>query len=199
MVTMRRTEAGFTLTEVMVVVVIISVLAALSTPLFTHDNNARKGRDFAKIVAQTLQRARFQSMGDRSNMHVMLYRTQIDLYREEPPTPTVGITFTLLGTIIGPAASNTQTVAIWDARTNTSLPTGPSGALAGTPTKPTANSPLPNEIIFTPLGSTNNNANWRVYIRNELLPSIHPDAGFVINIGGLTGFISSNDRWVPTP
>jgi len=51
-----------------------------------------------------------------------------------------------------------------------------------------------NDIVFTPLGSTANTTNWRVFLRNELLQAGHPDASFVINIGGLTGFISSNDK-----
>src|ERR1039458_10079710 len=85
MVTVRKRDAGFTLTELMVVVVIISLLAAVSTPLFSRDNNARKGRDWAKMVAQLLQRARFQSMGDRANIHVVFSRTQVDIFREDPP------------------------------------------------------------------------------------------------------------------
>jgi prepilin-type N-terminal cleavage/methylation domain-containing protein len=83
MVAARKLNAGFTLTEMMVVVVILSILAALSIPLFTHDNNARKGRDWAKTVAQLLQRARFQAMGDRADIHVLLYRTRVDMYRKE--------------------------------------------------------------------------------------------------------------------
>jgi prepilin-type N-terminal cleavage/methylation domain-containing protein len=189
MVAVRKGNAGFTLTEMMVVVVILSLLAALSTPLFTRDNNARKGRDWAKIVAQLLQRARFQAMGDRANIHVVLYRSQVDMYREAPAG-----TFTLLSSTPGLMANGTKTVAIWDAITNSNTPPVTQNALlAAAPAVLTA--PVPaNDIVFTSLGSTVNTANWRVYLRNELLPSTHPDASFVINVGGLTGFISSNDK-----
>jgi len=188
MVTDRKREAGFTLTEMMVVVVIISLLAAVSTPLFSRDNNARKGRDWAKIVAQLLQRARFQSMGDRANIHVLLHRTHVDMYREDPPG-----TYVLLSSTRGPAPADEKTVAIWDARTDGTLPTEQSADFADPIVPPTAPAPA-NDIIFTSLGSTANTANWRVFLRNELLPSINPDASFVINVGGLTGFISSNDK-----
>jgi prepilin-type N-terminal cleavage/methylation domain-containing protein len=187
MVTVRKAEAGFTLTELMVVVAILGLLAAVSTPLFSRDNSARKGRDWTKIVAQLLQRARFQAMGDRANIHVVLSRTQVDIYREEP----VGV-YKLLSSTKGPVAPGNQTVAIWDARTDATLPTEKNSLLEG-PT-PLASPTPANDIIFTPLGSTLNSANWRVFMRNELLPTGHPDASFVVNIGGLTGFISSNDK-----
>ena len=194
MVTLRKRDAGFTLAEMMVVVVIISLLAALSTPLFSRDNTARKGRDWAKIVAQLLQRARFQAMGDRANIHVLLYRTRVDMYRESP----IG-TYTLLSSTPGPVAADTKTVAIWDAKvTNpTSLPSGqilPTGGIAA------PNAPGTNDIVFTSIGSAATFANkttpatWRVYLRNELLPPIHPDSSFVINVTGLTGFLASNDK-----
>lgn len=95
MVTVRKRDAGFTLTELMMVVVILSLLAAISTPLFTRDNNARKGRDWSKMVAQLLQRARFQALGDRANIHVLFYRTRVDMYREEPPGAATPFTLLL--------------------------------------------------------------------------------------------------------
>jgi prepilin-type N-terminal cleavage/methylation domain-containing protein len=198
MVTARRPDAAFTLTETMVVLVILSLLAALSTPLFTRDNNARKGRDWAKIVAQLLQRARFQAMGDRANIHVLLYRTRVDMYRQE-----VAGTFTLLSSTKGLAADDTKTVAIWDAKqlsdctASSTLPTG-QNLPTGTPAVPTSSST--NDIVFTSVGSAvapsdgTTPVNWCVYLRNELLPAGHPDASFVVTIKGLTGYITSNDK-----
>ena len=63
-----------------------------------------------------------------------------------------------------------------------------------TPNAPNASSPVANDITFTPLGATADTASWWIYIRNELLASNHPDASFMITVGGLTGFVSSNDK-----
>jgi Tfp pilus assembly protein FimT len=167
----------------MVVVVILSILAAISTPLFSRDNNARKGRGWANLVAQTLQKGRFQAMGDRTNVHLRFFRTHIDTYREE----TDG-SLTPLSSAVGPVEDSDKTVAIWAA--------GDSANAA--PTGRALNDSTPPEIVFTSLGSTPTTTNWSIYVRNELLPAVHPDAGFLIKVVGLTGFVTTNDIWRPT-
>jgi prepilin-type N-terminal cleavage/methylation domain-containing protein len=186
MVSVRKTQAGFTLTETMVVVVILGLLAALSTPLLTRDNTARKGRDWSKIVAQTLQRAHFQALGDRTTIHVLLYRTRIDMYRHG--TPPV-----LLSSTPGPVAAADRTVAIWAANKTGTAPT--QAELTDSTSTPSFSPDLPtNDIAFSSLGSTTDNSSWSIYIRNELLPANHPDASFLLTVRGLTGFVSANNK-----
>ncbi len=184
MVAVRKKEAGFTLTEAMVVVVILGLLAALSTPLISRDNTARKGRGWQNTVAQALQKARFQAMGDRANIHVLLYRARIETWREETSAETIPsstIAGILLSSIAGPEADGDKTIAIWDARTDGNLPTG-------------QNTTMPVRVVFQPLGNPARNESWRIYIRNEFLPAAHPDASFFIRVHGLTGFVSTNEK-----
>jgi len=189
MVTVRKREAGFTLTETMVVVVILGILAAVSTPMLTRDNTARKGRDWAKVVAQTLQRARFQAMGDRSNIHVLLYRTHVDMYRQ------TGTSFVLLSRTRGPEASSARTIAIWEANTSGTAPTAAQLTDPSESVVPTFVPNLPaNDIAFSSLGSTVDGSSWWVYVRNELLTPSHPDASFLVTVRGLTGFITTNNK-----
>jgi prepilin-type N-terminal cleavage/methylation domain-containing protein len=183
----RSKQAGFTLTETMVVVVILGILAALSTPLITRDNTARKGRDWAKLVAQTLQRARFEALGERTTIHVLFYRTRIDIYRQASPAPI------LLSTLRAPVAPADQTIATWAIKSAATAPTA--AELTDTTAAPSFTPSLPtNDIAFTLLGATVNNTSWWIYIRNELLPASHPDASFLVNVQGLTGYVSANAK-----
>lgn len=178
----------------MVVVVIVGVLAAIAGPSLTKDNTAKKGQNFSKAVAQTLQRAHYQAMGERSNIHVLFHHTRIDVYKENPP-PAAANTFTLLYSIHSPTPSSALAVSVWDIAKNpgpsATLPTGRSSDLDDTtsPVAPTG-TVAANEIVYTPLGGTLNNDHFKIYICNELLTAGHPDRGFLVRIVGLTGHIS---------
>jgi len=51
-----RGARGFTLTELMIVVVILGILSAAAAPSFNKDDRAREGRDLAADVARELQK-----------------------------------------------------------------------------------------------------------------------------------------------
>jgi len=175
----RSRQAGFTITEMMVVLVIIGVLAAVATPSLTRDSTARKGRDFANVVAQGLQRAHFDAMNLRASHIVQLCTSSMAV-------------FNLAFSASVPIRSVTAPpgVAIWDATTSLTDPAPTQRGLGDT------GSSSCKGIYFNPTGnagvstSAADLATWNIYVRNEnLVNPNHPDGGFFISVTGLTAFV----------
>src|SRR4051812_20699168 len=75
----RVRAAGFTLTELLTVVVIVGILAALATPYMARDRKALLGKEFAGTVTRELQRARIQALAERLPIRAFIYRDRVDL------------------------------------------------------------------------------------------------------------------------
>lgn len=91
-------DAGFTLTEVMVVLVIIGVMASISMPLLFQDSKVAGVRTFASEIARDLQRARIEAVSERLPIRAFFFSDRVEL-RSATPGATPG------------AAPNTPTLA----------------------------------------------------------------------------------------
>jgi type IV fimbrial biogenesis protein FimT len=70
----RRASRGFTLIELVVVVLIIGITAALATPTVTAQVRERRSRDTAQRIVQLYSGARMRAMG-RGSAVVVRYRS----------------------------------------------------------------------------------------------------------------------------
>jgi type IV fimbrial biogenesis protein FimT len=68
----RRQSRGYTLIELMVVVIIIGITAALASPLLLEQMRERKSRDMAQQIAMLYTSARLRAMG-RGNAVMVRY------------------------------------------------------------------------------------------------------------------------------
>ena len=150
---MKKLEKGFTLVELMIVVAIIAILAAVALPSFGQQ--IKKARD-GKAV---------QMMG---TMRSQLGMVIADLGGENPSTGTVGSVFTG-GNITGDAAQAAATASSKGIDGFGKLATwnGTSGTIkAGTPASVTPTYAITNEVgtlSFTTAGNDTKGTAWTSY------------------------------------
>jgi prepilin-type N-terminal cleavage/methylation domain-containing protein len=90
----RRASRGFTLIELMAVVLIIAVMAVLASPLITEQMRERRSRDTAQHVSQMFSGGRMRALGRGSSVLVR-YRSATG--------------FTVLESIEGATAASART------------------------------------------------------------------------------------------
>jgi prepilin-type N-terminal cleavage/methylation domain-containing protein len=188
----RRRQAGFTLVEMMVVLIIIAVLSAMLAPRLTRNRQAQDGREYASGVANQLQRLRMEAISSRLPMYAFVYSDHIDLRTATPGA-------TLAAAPVAPTTSSPilrtitadPRVTILDV-SNTAVAT-PSTVLSASVSKTVVFSTLGVGFIGPTAPSTPTPV--YLYVDNANIPSAHPDRHYRIDVAGLTGFVELRNTW----
>jgi prepilin-type N-terminal cleavage/methylation domain-containing protein len=115
----RRRDAGMTITEVLIVVVIIGIIAASTRPMFRRDRVASEGRAFAALLTREFQQARQNAIGTRLRQRAFVFSDRVEVRSAIAGTPPVDATVT------SPIMRNVQArtgVSIWDVTTSLTAP-----------------------------------------------------------------------------
>jgi prepilin-type N-terminal cleavage/methylation domain-containing protein len=185
-------EAGFTLAEVMVVVVIVGILSTIATSYLGRDRKAAAGREFANGLTRELQRVHIQALAERLPIRAFIFRNRVEL-RSWIVAATPG------GAPTAPAATAPLLrvitcrpgVDVLDVLT-TSTP-APATQLLTTTTSAQVDFNAQGQMQF--VGQALMSGAF-VFIKNTDVRSNHPEALFRVDIGSLTGYVTLRIGWI---
>lgn len=178
-----------TLTELMVVVLIVGVLAAAARPMFRRDRVKREAEQYAAQLARDLQRVRFTAIAERLPQRAFIYSDRVEFRSavpaadvNDPPTPAA-TTHPTQRVLTAPT-----NVTAWEVRT-----------VAGTPTTSSLTTATQRTINFDTTGVASvvgvAGARIAIFVRNANSGVGNAARNFRIDIQPLTGHVRMVDEW----
>jgi prepilin-type N-terminal cleavage/methylation domain-containing protein len=184
-------QAGFSLTELMVVVALIGILAAIASPYFAKERKSNLGSAFASQVVRELQRVRVQALAERLPIRAFIYKDRVELRswvagaRPGDPPRAALTSDPLLRKIPAPAG-----VDVYDVLT-TSSP-APGAAVLTTSAAVQVDFNAQGQMQF--VGQAPMTPAF-VFIQNSNVRPNHPDAYLRVDIRSLTGYVALRTGW----
>jgi prepilin-type N-terminal cleavage/methylation domain-containing protein len=185
-------QRGYSLTEVLVILTIIGVVAALGVPRLTRERVAADGRAFGELIAREMQRARMAAISSRLPQYVFVYADRIEVRSARAgltpvapliaPSTTDAVSSTVRGKggiiirdVVTATTANPGAVVTSTSNKQVVFSTMGAGFIA--PTAPAVPGPV------------------YVYLENTDAPSGHPDRKFRVDVAPLTGSVQLRYGW----
>jgi prepilin-type N-terminal cleavage/methylation domain-containing protein len=184
-------DAGFTLAEMMTVLVMVGVLSAIAVPYMGKDRKATEARDFASDVGRQLQVARARAVAERLPVRAFIYRDRVDLRswvagaRPSDPSRAPVLTDPILQTVL--ARTGTDILDVQPSSTS-----APSMQVLTTASYAQIDFNSQGQMQF--IGQAPMSPAF-IYVRNTSMPSAAPNKFFRIDVRSLTGYISLRTGW----
>jgi prepilin-type N-terminal cleavage/methylation domain-containing protein len=187
----HRHERGYTLIEVMVVVVILGIASAIAAPRFTRDRITQDGREFVNELARDLQRSRIEAISTRMPVYAFVFSDRVEIRQARPGA-------TLVAPVVAPTTADPilrtirakSRIVSYDVTGTTAIP---SAVLTPTSSK---------LIVFSSMGGSFigptqpvNPTPVYLFIDNGQAPSNHPERKYRIDVSALTGFVQLRTGW----
>ena len=187
----RNADAGFTLSELMVVLAIMGTAAATAVPGLGRDKAAASGRGYAQEVTQELQRARMEAVTTRLPRYAFVYANRIEIRVAKPGlSPTAAL---VAPTTSDPILRTIRAGVGVNAFDVTGTRSTPSSNLSTTINK---------QIVFGTMGAgfigpvaPVNPAPVYLYINNDTVKENHPERKFRVEVAPLSGQVALRRTW----